>query len=244
MTRHTPLRQQLGRRFRPLAARVKRRSDDESGLAGIVLVIVILWALGAVLLLTSTLLSARQIDERVVDITSAVGDIDTDTDAVRLTQDIDESAAAILDAARPLSGQLDEVIASATGIDQKTTTILQTAQSINGTVKPINANATSINATVDSINARLTAVLRTAQSIDCPTGTGIQDVAGARAACGDRGLTASSIRLDEVLRLVSGIKSDTGNILTEVGGPSHIHRHANSIDCAAGGSQCGAHGGD
>ncbi|HLJ09286.1 MAG TPA: hypothetical protein VKX24_12175, partial [Acidimicrobiia bacterium] len=52
------------------------RLDDERGLAGKILVGVVAWALGAVLLLTSTLVSAQQIDSRVERIRHTVSPID------------------------------------------------------------------------------------------------------------------------------------------------------------------------
>ena len=60
------------------------RFNEETGLAGKILVGVIAWALGAVLLLTNTLVAAQQIDNRVDRITHTVGPIDHDLDSVNL----------------------------------------------------------------------------------------------------------------------------------------------------------------
>lgn len=223
-----------------------RVRTDESGLAAIALVIVIAWALAAVLMLTGTLLSARQIDDRVVSITGEVSEIDQDLDAIMLTEETNRIAEDILAAAQPLDDHLNEVIAAAREIDGNVTSILQTAGSINTTAKDINStvnsirgNATSINesvksigATVDSIHGNAAAILSTAQSID----QGVADI---------------NSRADTIIQLVRGIKSDTGNILAHVGAEHGtaqrtIHGHANSINCnpvvvaaSAEGEQCG-----
>ena len=62
-------------------SRCRLRLGDERGLAGKILVGVIAWALGAVLLLTNTLVAAQQINTRVDRITHTVGPIDHDLDA-------------------------------------------------------------------------------------------------------------------------------------------------------------------
>src|SRR2546427_1792639 len=88
------------------------RLTDERGLAGKVLVGVVAWALGAVLMLTSTLVSAQQIDNRVHRITTIVTPIDHNLDSVNLTIETNRIAQEILTAAKPLPGQLDQVLAT------------------------------------------------------------------------------------------------------------------------------------
>src|SRR5690242_5784173 len=95
----------------------KPRFSDEAGLAGKILVGVIAWALGAVLLLTNTLVAAQQIDTRVDRITHTVGPIDHDLDSVALAIKTNDLAGQILTAAKPLSGQADQVIQATTSID-------------------------------------------------------------------------------------------------------------------------------
>ena len=103
----------------------RTRFRDEAGLAGKILVGVIAWALGAVLLLTNTLVAAQQIDTRVDRITHTVTPIDHNLDSVKLAAETNRIAGEILVAAKPLSGQADQII--------------QTTASIDGTAKAINS---------------------------------------------------------------------------------------------------------
>ncbi|MDQ4044553.1 MAG: hypothetical protein M3173_03775, partial [Chloroflexota bacterium] len=93
--------------------------------------------------------------------------------------------------------------------------INQTAKTINTTVLGIGTTAADIGNSVDSIHASLSQVLPLTQSIR----QGVVDI---------------NNRADVIIGFVNGIKSDTGNILTEVGrkGENGIHGHANSIDCS------------
>lgn len=239
----------------PAAART-----GDAGLASTALVIVIAWALGAVLMLTGTLVAAQQIDEQVAVITTNVSEIDDDLDAIRLTQRTNEVAADILAAAEPLDDQLGEVVASVEGIDRHVVSILdhagsinETAGSINETVGSINANARSINATVDGINANFAAILETARSINCGGigRGGIQTLAQQREICGTQGVPGINNRADVVIATAQAIRRDTTDILGHVtidganaeqhGGPAdaRIHGHANSIDCQVDGEHCG-----
>lgn len=194
----------------------------EQGLAGASLVIVIAWALAAVMMLTGTLVAAQAIDETVFGLTNTLTAIDDNTTAVALAEDTTSIARDIETSAAPLTGQLDEVIGSAQSIDGTVTAILgnageinQTAKTINSTVLGIGTTADDIGASVDSIHAGLSAVLPVTQSIN----QGVKDING---------------RADTIISLVQGIKSDTANILTEVGRKNQnaIHGHANSIDCS------------
>src|SRR5438094_7068122 len=111
-----------------------RRLTDARGLAGQILVGVIAWALVAVVMLTRTLVSAQQIDDRVFTIKNTVSPIDHNLDSVALAVKTNDIAGQILTAAKPLSGQLDQVVKSATSIDTSAASINGTAGSINQTV--------------------------------------------------------------------------------------------------------------
>lgn len=192
---------------------------NEKGLAGTVLIITIAWALSAVLMLTGTLVAAQQIDDQVEVILGEVSPIDKDLDSVRLAEETNRIASEILDAAEPLSGQLDQVIASVGTIDKSVEDILGTARTINGTVKDINSTATGIGSTVDSIGGNVSSILSVVRSIEA-------------------GVTAINGRADVVVGLVRGIRKDVRNVLVQVGpghgnpGNASIHGHANSIDCS------------
>ncbi|MFN2388208.1 MAG: hypothetical protein ABR575_01175 [Actinomycetota bacterium] len=176
-------------------------------------------------MLTGTLISAIAIDEAVADIVSSVSPIDKDLDSVKLAIEVNTSAGKILEAAGPLSGQLDEVITSVGTIDETVTGILDTAGGINDTVGSINTTAKGIGSTVDGIHGNLSTVLGEVRTIKA-------------------GVAAINGRADVIIGAVRGIESDLSNVLTQVGrqhgsaGNFMIHGHANNIDCKVGGNYC------
>lgn len=237
-----------------------RHRAGESGLAPVVLVIVIAWALGAVLMLTGTLVAAQQIEDEVVVITGSVSEIDEDLDAIRLAQRTNEISADILTAARPLADQLGDVVASVQSIEGHVVSIRdtagsieETAGSINETVGSINDNAHAIDASVDDIHANFVAILEVVRSINCGGigRGGIDSLVAQRDACGTAGVPGINNRADVVLATARAIHQDTADILSQVtadgsdvsrhGGPAdaRIHGHANSIDCQVDGEHCG-----
>jgi methyl-accepting chemotaxis protein len=209
-----------------MLSRIRSAASREAGLAGIALVIVIAWALAAVMMLTGTLIAAQQIDDRVATILGEVSPIDDDLDSVKLAQETDRIAKDILTAAEPLSGQLDQVIEAAGSIDQSVTTILEsaeeinaTAKDINGSVKGIGSDVSEIGSSVGTIDSNLRAVLQEVRTIE--PGVAAINVKAAQAIALVRGITND---LDRVLALIKG-HGRPGN--------SNLHGHANSIDCSA-----------
>lgn len=202
-----------------------RIHHGEDGLAGASLVIVIAWALAAVLMLTGTLVAAQQIDERVFEIRNLVTDIEDDTRHVALTEEINASASGILDAAAPLSEQLDQVIGSATSIDGTVTQILGTAGEINSVAAgQINPNVLAIAGSEAGIRGSVQQIGTTFDTL-LPV---VQDI--------NQGVADINSRVDVVLADVNGIKADTSGIVANVGlSPQEntILGHANSIDCNA-----------
>ena len=134
-------------------------------LPGIVLVVVIVWALAAVLMLTGTLINAREIANALPIINAQVLPIDEDVDNVELAEETVRLTAKIRDAAAPLSDQADRIIKEAGEIDRNAASILVTARSINGTADAINANALSINETVSAINDNVVSINNRVDSI-------------------------------------------------------------------------------
>ena len=134
-------------------------------LPGIVLVVVIVWALAAVLMLSGTLINAREINDTVPLINAQVLPIDEDLDNVELAEETARLTAQIRDAAAPLSDQADRIIAEAGKIDRNAAGILVTARAINETAGAINANALSINDTVSGINANVVSIHDSVDSI-------------------------------------------------------------------------------
>lgn len=134
-------------------------------LPGIVLVVVIVWALAAVLMLTGTLVNAREIDNTLPLIKAQVLPIDEDLDNVRLAEETARLTERIRVAAAPLSDQADRIIREARSIDRSAASILVTARSINGTAKAINGNVLAINDTVGAINSNVVSINSTVNSI-------------------------------------------------------------------------------
>ena len=185
----------------------RRRSRfGEAGIVGANLVVVIAFALYAVIQLSRVTLAAQQIDDRVEVIIGEVGPIDNELDQVAKLEETNRIAAGILEAAKPLSGQLDQVIAAAQSIDGSVSNIQGNASDINGTVKSINGSLQTLQPVVRQINGGVAAINGRADVI-------IEAVRGIRSDLGN------------VLAQVGG----PGALTT--GGTPNIDGHANSIDC-------------
>lgn len=134
-------------------------------LPGLVLVILIFWALAAVLMLTGTLINAREIEDTVDVINTQVSPIDEELNNVKVLEETTRSTTKILAAAEPLSGQADQIIGAAGRIDKNAKSILGTAGSINKTAKSINGTVNSINGSVNSIGSSVVSINGTVNSI-------------------------------------------------------------------------------
>lgn len=189
----------------------RRVRSQESGQTGIALIIIIAWALTAVFMLTRTLISAQQIDNRVASITTATTSISGDTRLVELLEETNSVAKDILNAAGPISGQLGEVDQSAKSINATVPNILSSAQSINATVKAINPNVSNILGQV-------------------------REIAGGPATLG--GVRAINQRLDRALGLINGIKGDTGSIRNDVRTGDGIHGQVCRLDVTGRDGHC------
>lgn len=213
--------------------------SNEQGIAGTVLVIVIAWALAAVLMLTVTLVAAQDISDTVGQlpdpeegsVLNEVVDIDGNLGPVALATEIERTSADILTAAEPLEGQLDQVLDATDQIDASARSILSTAGDIDSSVNSIDASAGEINSSVASIRDRLASVDGTVDSI--------RD-----------GVAGINNRADSVISLARSIQSDTDAIRFEVlerePTDDGIRGHAHSIDCRLAGDACerGVSGGE
>ncbi len=134
-------------------------------LPGLVLVLVIVWALAAVLMLTGTLVNAREIDDTIPLIQNQVSPIDSNLDNVKLAAETARISGEIRKSAAPLSDQAGRIIVVATNIDRNVASILETATAINQTAKAINGNVRSINGKVRAINGNAVSINDTVGSI-------------------------------------------------------------------------------
>ncbi|MGH9184393.1 MAG: hypothetical protein ACRD0U_01020 [Acidimicrobiales bacterium] len=192
-----------------LSGGAPRRMRGEAGVVGPILVVVLAFALFAVVQLTRTTLAAQRIDGHVDKIVVDVGPGSSGVSHLDEVARLDETvriAGEISAAAKPLSAQLDQVISSAAGIDDTASLIHDTVVTINRTVSEIGTTV----AGAEGIHARFVDLRPVVRSIN----DGVEGING---------------RADRIIALAAAIKADTGNVLTQVG---HIDRHANSIDCS------------
>lgn len=155
----------------------RRRMRGEAGIVGANLVIVLAFALYAVIQLSRVTLAAQQIDDRVEVIIGEVGPINADLDDVAKLDETNRIAADILTAARPLSAQADQVLAATKSIDNTGTSLINVTGEINGSVKSIRGNLGSlqpvvrdINNGVAAINGRADVIIRNVQGIRADLG--------------------------------------------------------------------------
>jgi methyl-accepting chemotaxis protein len=179
-----------------------------TGLGGLLIVIIAVWAGAAVFMLAGTLRAADRIDDRVGSIRTDVVAADENLDNVKLAARTSRIAAKIDVSAKPLSGQFTQIIAAAGSIDRNAGSILETAGSINRT-------AGSINTNVRSIGGRVVSIEGNARSID-------SRVSSIGSSVGSIGANADSIN-----RRVRGIDSNASSIERRVG---LIDRNARSIN--------------
>ncbi len=154
-----------------------RSTADERGQATLSLILVLVVVAIAVVLLQRTAQTAESINDKAGNIAKTAGGINTATAAVLKLGRTNELAGSILDTAKPLEGQLNEVIRLAKSIDSLATSINGSAGTINGTARGINGTASTILGTarhindgVAQINANLDTTLALAGEIKSDTG--------------------------------------------------------------------------
>lgn len=185
-----------------------------SALPGVMLVIIVIWALAAVLMLTSTLGAANRIEQHVDSINSDVGPIDAELDTVPVLVEVSQTAAQIREAAAPLSGQLANVVEDVGSIDASAKTILTSASTINGAVKTINTSANEINGSVQEIGSTLNAIESSANEIN----GSVDSINGSFVGINNsvqriqNNLVSTSNQVDVLTGQIQGIKVDTGTI--------------------------------
>lgn len=219
------------------------RFGDETGLAGQILVGIVAWAFAAVLLLTNTLVAAQQIDNRVDKITHTVGPIDDNLDSVNLAAETNRIAGEILTAAKPLSGQAEQIVAATASIDTSAKSInsdvVRIGETVNGidanagainsnvleinkTVKDVNGTAKVIGGTVNQIDGNVVTIGGAVKGIDANLAAVLdtaKQIRGDHAAPGSGfgpGIAGINRRVEAAIALVQSIKTDTANTLATV----------------------------
>ncbi len=189
---------------------------NQSGIVAVNLVLVIAFALYAVIQLSRTTLAVKQIKNRVQTITTEVGPGSNVSrlDETAILNTVADRAEQILAAARPLSGQVNDILVAAQSIDRTVSSIQSTAGEINTVVKDINGRARTLAPVVDQIRGR-------PGTIDNP-GPGT-------------GTTGINIRVDNAVRNINGIGSDLRIVRDRVvaidGHAASINRIVNNPTC-------------
>jgi hypothetical protein len=198
-----------------MSARGDRRLMGQAGIVGLNLALVIAFALFAVIQLSRVTLAAKQIDDRVEQITTDVGPGSnvSQLDQTEKLNDVAQKAEDILKAAQPLSGQAQTILDTVKNIDATASNILSSAEEINGSVNNINSTASALLPVVNSIR-----------------GTGGR---------GGGGVEAINIRAAEAFPPVNGIQADLARVISVAGGAGPaghvagtIHASVNGINCA------------
>ncbi len=229
------------------------------GLPQVVLVILLAWALTAVLILTGTLINAREIDRRVVYINTQLAPINKHVGYIALAGKTNVIASKILAATPTLAPGLQKTDDYVNSIDKTAKSILGTARQINtkvlgisATVAPIHATVLTINQTVSaihndvvgsitpklattgrdvtSIGSSVTSILSTARSILTTARDGIGPAVVSINGKADSIQGAVNGSGQQILPNFIAIDGLVGKPPTE---PHTINGHANSIDCAA-----------
>ena len=198
------------------------RNDSRAGGAGlfntvsVVILAVAVLAVGiAAALLARTLAAATSINAKAGTIAETATGINTATDSVLLLNRTNQTAASILETAKPLDGQVGEIVTIANDIDGLATSINGSADTINGTAGVINTTAGTINTTAKDINVNAGTINGTAGAIN-QTARGINAVAAEILDVAiriDRDAQAITETVDVTLGIVNAVLIDTTNIV-------------------------------
>ena len=136
------------------------RRRGQQGIVGINLVVVLAFALYAVIQLSRVTLAAKQIDDRVEVITAEVGPGSNVSrlDETAILNTVADNAEKINVAASQLSSQAGQILTAAQSIDRTVSSILSTAGEINGTVRSINGTIGALRPVVVSIHDGVAAI--------------------------------------------------------------------------------------
>jgi hypothetical protein len=132
----------------------------------IALVVVIAWALFAVLMLTGTLISTSQIQNRVNAINVIYPRVDQNLKSVPLALQTARISGEIEDAARPVGPQFTDIVKDVQGIQASVTSVQNLVGPINKAVLTINGSVKAINASVVPIGTSLASIDDKVKSIN------------------------------------------------------------------------------
>jgi uncharacterized phage infection (PIP) family protein YhgE len=211
------------------------RRLTSTALPGIMLVIVILWALTAVIFLTGILAAANRIESRVAGINSSLTPISSKLNTVPILTKVQDTANEIRDTAAPLSTIIGRIADSAASIDGSLKSVNAVVGPINESAKSINASVLTINQAVNTIGPNLETILgnareinATVHSIDGELATVLDNVYDIRS----RVVTATN-QADDINRSAKAIDGDTtviSNIVGTAGFRGTVNGNAYAIE--------------
>lgn len=183
------------------------------------LVIVILWALTAVIFLTGTLAAANRIESRVGQINASLTPINQKLNTVPVLTNVSNTANQIRDAAANLSPTIGRIADSASSIDSSLKQVNDSVGPINKSAKQINASVLQINQSVSTIGPGLATVRGLTGTINASVHSIDGELSGTLNNVYDiRGRVALITgQADDVIKTARGIKGDTGSISAVVG---------------------------
>ncbi len=174
------------------------RGHDESGQStssALLLIVVLVVLVIAVVLLQRTASTAESINKKAANIAKTGRGINDNTDSILQLTKTNQLGTSILNSAKPLQGQLAQVVDLANSIDSLGKSINGSAGTIDNTAKAINGSAGAINSTANGINSTVASILSVANSIKA-------------------GVAHIDQSLDGTIAVASQIKSDTGTIVS------------------------------
>ncbi len=194
------------------------RRLTSNALPGIMLVIIIFWALFAVLLLTGISATANRIESRVGVINNSVTPVNSKLDIVPILSNVQNTAGQIRESAAPLTGIIDSVVDSASSIATTAQQILGSAESINKSAKSINETVLLINPTVRSIRSTISSIEDTANSINGYVHTIGASFVGVIDNVYDikTRIVLASTEADDIIRSAQGILGDLDSVIVQV----------------------------
>jgi len=192
----------------------------------VVLAVTVLAVGIAAALLARTLAAANSINKKAGTIAQTATGINTATDSVLLLNRTNATAASILETAKPLDGQVGQIVTLANDIDGLGKSINGTAGTINGTAGAINTTAGTINTTAKSISGSASTINGTAGAIN-GTAHGINGTAASilnTANKIDKDAESITVTLDKTLSIVNAVLVDTHNIVGQAIHAEHSSR--------------------
>ncbi|MGH3773828.1 MAG: hypothetical protein ACRDRW_20970 [Pseudonocardiaceae bacterium] len=181
--------------------------------------IVVLWALTAVIFLTGILAAANRIESRVGTINSSLTPINNKLNTVPVLTNVSDTANKIRDAAASLSPTIGRIAESASTIDSSLKQVNDAVGPINKSAKQINGSVLEINKTVHMIAPNLVTILGSARSInsyvhsiDGRLATTLDNVYDIRSR-----VVVVTGQADDIIRSAQSIKGDTGFVRQQVG---------------------------